>query len=106
MDGLILSVPLKYKHTRTFVVNRVILHDDCGSEAGQDVVDKKIVVCQFVVPMIRDLHLPSGDQFTNPLKRSTHRTSQQDTTLLSEMLSYMRGPIYSRPFDLLPIFDC
>jgi hypothetical protein len=28
--------------------------------------------------MIRDLHLPSSDQFTNPLKRSTHCTSKQD----------------------------
>jgi hypothetical protein len=103
MDGLIVSVPLKDKHARTFVVGRVILHDDRGGESGQEVVDEKIIVCQFVVPMIRDLHLPLGDQFTNPLKRSTHRTSKQDTTLLSEMPSYMRDPIYSRPFDLMPI---
>jgi hypothetical protein len=103
MDGLIVSVPLKDKHTGTFVVGGIILHDNRGGESGQDVVDEKIIVCQLVVPMIRDLHLPSGDQFTNPLKRSTHRTSKQATTLLSEMPSYMRHPIYSRPFDLMPI---
>lgn len=51
-------------------------------------------------PMIRDLHIPSGDQFTNSLKRSAHRTSGQDTTLHSEMLSDMRYRIYSRLFDL------
>ena len=50
--------------------------------------------------MIRDLHLPPGDQFTNPLKRLAHRTSGKETTLLSDMSSYMRHPIYSRPFDL------
>jgi hypothetical protein len=60
MDGLIVSVPLKDKHTGTFVVGRVILHDDSGSESGQNVVDEKVIVCQLVVPMIRDLHLPSG----------------------------------------------
>ena len=47
MDGLILSVPLEYKHTGTFVVGRVILHDDRGGEAGQEVVDEKIIVCQL-----------------------------------------------------------
>ena len=103
MDGLIVSVPLKDKYTRTFVVGGIILHDDRFGESGQDVVDEKIIVCQLVVPMIRDLHLPSGDQFTNPLKRSTHRISKQATTLLSEMPSYMRHHIYSRPFDLMPI---
>jgi hypothetical protein len=103
MDGLIVSIPLKGKHARTFVVGRIILHDNRGGESGQDVVDEKIIVCQLVVPMIRDLHLPSGDQLTNPLKRSTHRTSKQDTTLLSEPPSYMRYPIYSRPFDLISL---
>jgi hypothetical protein len=100
MDGLIVSVPLKDKHTGTFVVGRVIFHDDRGGESSQDLVDEKVIVCQLVVPMIRDLHLPSGDQFTNPLKRSAHHTSGQDTTLRSEIPSYMRHPIYSRPFDL------
>ena len=95
-----MSIPLKDKHTGTFVVGWVILDDDRGGESGQDNVDEKVIVCQLVVPMIRDLHLPSGDQFTNPLKRSAHRTSGQDTILLSEMPSYMRHPIYSRPFDL------
>jgi hypothetical protein len=69
MDGLIVSIPLKYKHTGAFVVGGVILHNDRSSESGQDVVDEKVIVYQLVVPMIRDLHLPSGDQFTNPLKR-------------------------------------
>src|SRR5688572_8401383 len=100
MDGHILSVPLKDKHTGTFVVGRVIFHNDRSGESGQNVVDEQIIICQLVVPMIRDLHLPSGDQFTNPLKCLAHRTSGKDTTLRSEMSSYMRHPIYSRPFDL------
>jgi hypothetical protein len=100
MNRLIVPVPLKDKHTGTFVVGRIILHDDRSGEPGQDVVDEKIIVCQLVVPMIRDLHLSSGDQFTNPLKRSAHRTSGQDTTLRSDIPSYMRHPIYSRPFYL------
>jgi hypothetical protein len=100
MDGLILSIPLKDKHTGTFVVGWVILDDNRGGESGQDVFDEKVIVCQLVVPMIRDLHLPSGDEFTNPLKCLAHRTSGQDITLFSGMPSYMRHPIYSRPFDL------
>ena len=100
MDRLIVSIPLKDKHTGTFVVSWVILDDDSGGESGQDIVDKKVILYQLVVPMIRDLHLPSGDQVTNPLKRSAHRTSGQDTTLLPELASYMRHPIYSRLFDL------
>jgi hypothetical protein len=105
MDGLIASIPLKDKHARTFVVCRIILHDNRGGESGQDVVDEKIIVCQLVIPMIRDLHLPSGDQLTNPLKRSTHRTSMQDTTMLSDTPSYMRHLIYSRPFDLMSMSE-
>jgi len=54
MDGLIVSVPLKDKHARTFVVGRVILHDHRGGESGQELVDEKIIVRQLVVPMIRD----------------------------------------------------
>jgi hypothetical protein len=100
MDRLIVSIPLKDKHTGTFVVGRVILHDDRVGQSSQDVVDEQVIVCQLVVPMIRDLHLPPGDQFTNPLKRLAHRTSGKETTLLSGMSSYMRHPIYSRPFDL------
>jgi hypothetical protein len=105
MDGLIVSISLKHKHTRTFVVGRIILHDDCSGETGQDVVDEKVIVCQLIVPMIRDLHLSPGDQFTNPLKCLAHRTSRQDTTLLSDMPSYMRHPIYSRPFDLMSMSE-
>jgi hypothetical protein len=47
MDGLIVSVPLKDKHTRTFVVGGIILHDDRFGESGQDVIDEKIIVCQL-----------------------------------------------------------
>jgi hypothetical protein len=51
MDGLIVSVPLKDKHTGTFVVSRVIFHDDRGGESSQDLVDEKVIVCQLVIPM-------------------------------------------------------
>jgi hypothetical protein len=96
MNGLIVSVPLKNKHTGTFVVARVILHDDCGSESAQEIRDEQVIVCHLVIPMIRDLHLPSDNQLTNPLKRTAHHTSERDMSRLSEMPSYMRHPIYSR----------
>jgi|CXWL01.1.fsa_nt_gi hypothetical protein len=100
MNGLIPAILLKHKHTRAFVVIGVIFHNDCGSEAAQEIIDEQVIVCQLVIPMIRDLHLPSDDQLTNPLKRSAHHTSGRDTSRLSEMPSYMRHPIYSRPFNL------
>jgi hypothetical protein len=100
MDRLIVSIPLKDEHTGTFVIGRIILYDYRAGQSSQDVVDEQVIVCQLVVSMIRDLHLPPGDQFTNPLKRLAHRTSWQETALRSVMSSYMRHLIYSRPFDL------
>lgn len=50
MDGLIVSIPLKDKHTGTFLVGWVILHDDRGCESGQDIADEKVIVCKLVVP--------------------------------------------------------
>ena len=40
MDRLILSIPLKNKHTGPFVVGRVILHDDRIGQSSKDVVDE------------------------------------------------------------------
>jgi hypothetical protein len=40
MNRLIASIPLKDKHTGSLVVVRVILHDDCGSESGQNIIDE------------------------------------------------------------------
>ena len=84
--------------------------DLCGSQGNPprrlrqrvrpEIIDEQVIVCQLVIPMIRDLYLPSGNQFANPLKRTAHHTSERDMSRLSEMPSNMRHPIYSRPFDL------
>jgi hypothetical protein len=98
MDGLIMSVPLKYKDTRTFVVGRVILHNDRGGESGQDVVDEKIIVCQLYA---------AGE--TRAMRDERERRDERDGggfEVLNSRFSELRTPNFElriAPFPLVPL---
>ena len=61
MDRLTLPISLQHQHTRTFGIGRVIFNHYRVRDSRQDILDKNVIGCQFVVAVIGDTDLSASD---------------------------------------------
>lgn len=66
------SVLLKHQHARPFGELRVVLNDNSGGQAVDNLVNQDLVGCQLFVPVCRHLHLAPHRQGAHLLQRLTH----------------------------------
>ncbi len=66
---------LQYQHARTLVVGWIIFDNHGFADSDHEVVNEDIVICEFVISMIRDLNLATSHQITNLLKCLTPSSS-------------------------------
>ena len=75
MNWARLPIILKHQDTGPFGIVRVILNNHGPLHAFNNVTGVYVVLGQFIVPVLRHLHLAPGDQTLHKVQGLTHGTN-------------------------------
>ena len=72
MDRLVIAIALKDKAARTFRIVRIVLNHDGVDNTRDDISDQDAVICELIIPVLRDSHIPAVYQQSDGINRRIH----------------------------------